>query len=114
VGFYKLDLCDLLVISDEMALDPGMIRLRAKGSAGGHNGLADIIEKLGTNEFARLRVGIGQSGMIDSVGYVLGLPSNDDKQLLDEAIGRAAEAVKCWVESGTEAAMNEFNVQADL
>ncbi len=114
VGFYKLSVSELLVISDEMALVPGAIRLRAKGSAGGHNGLADIIEKLGTNEFARLRVGIGLSGMIDSVGYVLGKPSKDDRQLLDEAIDRAAEAVKCWVENGTEAAMNEFNIQTDL
>ncbi len=113
VGFYKLSLCDLLVISDEMALEPGTIRLRAKGSAGGHNGLTDIIAKLGTNEFARLRVGIGQSGMIDSADYVLGLPSKDDNQLLDEAISRAAEVVKFWVESGIEAAMNEFNTQTD-
>ncbi len=60
VGFYKLDLRDLIVVTDDMALEIGRIRVRAQGSAGGHNGLADIIEKLGSNEFARCRVGIGQ------------------------------------------------------
>ena len=59
VGFYKLPLSELLVVTDDMALEPGRIRIRAKGSAGGHKGLADIIEKLGTNQFGRLRVGIG-------------------------------------------------------
>jgi len=109
VGFYKLDAGDLLVITDDMDLEPGRIRIRAKGSAGGHNGLADIIEKLGTNEFARCRIGIGQSGREDAVDYVLDKPTKAEKPLLAEAIERAREAVLCWIEYGTEKTMNEFN-----
>ena len=108
-GFYKLDVDDLLVVTDDMDLDPGRIRIRAKGSAGGHNGLADIAEKLGTNEFARCRVGIGQSGQQEAVDYVLDGPASDQKPLLDEAIERAKDAVFCWIEHGVETAMNEFN-----
>jgi len=109
VGFYRLELCDLLVISDDMALDPGRIRLRARGSAGGHNGLADIIEKLGTQEFSRLRLGIGTCGAIDDVDFVLGEPTETEKPLLNEAIERARAAVIYWLENGIEAAMNAFN-----
>jgi len=109
VGFYKLELGDLLVVTDDMALPPGRIRIRAKGSAGGHNGLADIIEKLGTNEFGRLRVGIGQSSEEEAVDYVLDKPTEQEKPLLDEAIVKGREAVLCWVEYGIEAAMNKFN-----
>jgi PTH1 family peptidyl-tRNA hydrolase len=108
-GFYKLDAGDLLVVTDDMALEPGRIRLRAKGSAGGHNGLADIIEKLGTNEFARCRVGIGPSGEQDAVDFVLDRPARADKPLLAEAIERARDAVMCWIEHGIETAMNTFN-----
>ena len=109
MGFYKAGLSDLLVVVDDMAIEPGRIRLRAKGSSGGHNGLADIIEKLGTEDFGRLRIGIGQSGKQDSVDFVLDKPSKADKQLLDAAIKKSQEAVLFWVEHGIEATMNEFN-----
>jgi len=109
VGFYRLDTSDLLVVTDDMDLEPGRIRIRSKGSAGGHKGLTDIIEKLGTNEFGRLRIGIGQSGETEAYDYVLDKPSEDEKPLLDEAIERAREAVLCWVEDGIEAAMNKYN-----
>ncbi|MHC4226996.1 MAG: aminoacyl-tRNA hydrolase [Planctomycetota bacterium] len=108
-GFYKLSVHDLLVVTDDMDLEPGRIRIRAKGSAGGHNGLADIAEKLGTNEFARCRVGIGRSGQQEAVDYVLDRPAGNQKPLLAEAIERAREAVFCWIEHGVETAMNEFN-----
>ena len=75
MAFYKLSVGGLLVVSDDMALAVGAIRLRAKGSAGGHNGLADVIEKIGTNQFSRLRVGIGQSDREDDMDYVLSRPS---------------------------------------
>ncbi|MHC4336657.1 MAG: aminoacyl-tRNA hydrolase [Planctomycetota bacterium] len=71
VGFYKLDVSDLLVVTDDMSLEPGRIRIRAKGSCGGHNGLADVIEKLGTESVGRLRIGIGASDIEDAVDYVL-------------------------------------------
>jgi len=108
-GFYKLNIGELIVVTDDMDLEPGRIRLRYKGSAGGHNGLADIIQKLGTNEFARCRVGIGQSAEADAVGYVLGKPREDEKPLLAAAIERARNAVLCWIEYGIETAMNKFN-----
>ena len=108
-GFYKLGVEDLLVISDDMDLEPGRIRLRAKGSAGGHNGLADITQSLGTDEFARCRVGIGRSVRQDSVDYVLERPTNEQRPLLDAARERARDAVFCWIEHGIETAMNRFN-----
>jgi PTH1 family peptidyl-tRNA hydrolase len=108
-GFYKLNIGELIVVTDDMDLEPGMIRLRYKGSAGGHNGLADIIEKLGTNEFARCRVGIGRSVEADTVGYVLDKPKENEKPLLAAAMERARNAVLCWIEYGIEKAMNKFN-----
>jgi len=109
VGFYKLNVGDLLVVTDDMDLEPGRMRIRAKGSAGGHNGLADIIDKLGTNEFARCRIGIGHSGEQDAVDYVLEKPTQAEEPLLAGAIERAREAVLCWIEYGTEKTMNKFN-----
>jgi len=113
VGFYKLDLGDLIVVTDDMALEVGRIRVRASGSAGGHNGLADIIAKLGSDEFARCRVGIGASRAAEAVGHVLGRPPEPDRVLLNQAILRARDAVLCWVESGIEKTMNTFNSSAN-
>ncbi len=109
VGFYKAKIKNLLVVTDDMAIEPGKIRLRTKGSSGGHNGLVDIIEKLGTNQFARLRVGIGQSGFESASGYVLKKPSKQEQAPLAEAIERAKKAALCWIEYGAEKTMNEFN-----
>ena len=116
MGFYKLAESDLMVVTDDMALAPGRIRIRAKGSAGGHKGLADIIQKLGTSEFARCRIGIGHprnSSSIEypesSIDYVLDKPSRTEKPLLDEAIITAKDAVLYWVECGIEKTMNKFN-----
>ena len=109
---YKLDTSDLLVITDDMALPPGAIRLRTKGSAGGHNGLADVIEKLGTESIGRLRIGIGMSPVAyeeTAYDYVLDKPTKHEKLLITEAIERAKKAVLCWVKYGTKKAMNEFN-----
>ena len=111
LGFYKLALSDLIVITDDLALEPGKIRLRAKGSAGGHNGLSDIIQKLGTTEFARCRVGIGSQNdefRQSQVDYVLSEPTKSQKPLLDDGIIKAKEAVLCWIEYGIETAMNKF------
>jgi len=112
VGFYKLDLKNLMIVTDDLALEPGRIRIRARGSAGGHNGLVDIIEKLGTNEFARCRVGIGDKteklGQ-NQIDYVLSRPTKEQKALLDAAIIKARDAVMCWIEHGIETAMNKYN-----
>ena len=109
VGFYKLGAGDLLVVTDDMDLEPGRIRIRAKGSAGGHNGLDDIIEKLGTEQFNRLRIGIGQCGTEDAVDYVLTKFRQKEKPLMEEATAKAHQAVLCWIEYGIERTMNEFN-----
>ncbi len=109
VGFYKLPLTDLLVVSDDFALDTGRIRLRAQGSAGGHNGLNDIIARLGSDAFGRCRVGIGHVSGAAAASYVLGRPADDEKPLLNEAILKAREAVLCWIEFGINKAMNLFN-----
>lgn len=108
-GYYRLDVGDLLVVSDDLDLEPGRIRLRAKGSAGGHNGLADIAQKLGTVEFARCRIGIGCDDRQDSVGYVLDRPTSDQEPPLTAAIEKARDAVFCWIEYGIDTAMNRFN-----
>ena len=109
LGFYKLAISDIMVVADDMALDPGVIRLRGKGSAGGHNGLADIVEKLGSDEFARLRVGIGKSAFPDARDYVLGEPSKEEKELIANGIKNAHQALLCWLTDGLEKAMNRFN-----
>ncbi|MEX0889886.1 MAG: aminoacyl-tRNA hydrolase [Chloroflexota bacterium] len=97
----------LLVVADDVDLPLGKIRLRRGGSAGGHNGLRDIIEALGTDQFTRLRVGIGRNG--ETVDHVLSTFSRDEEELADEAIATAADAVERWLAEGTEAAMNAFN-----
>jgi len=108
-GFYRVGVDKLFVVTDDMALEPGSIRIRAKGSAGGHKGLADVIEKLGTEDVARLRIGIGQCGEDTAYDYVLDKPTEAEGKLLDEAIEMAREAVICWVKYGVEKAMNDFN-----
>ena len=108
-GFYKLPISDLIVVTDDMALEPGRIRVRKQGSAGGHNGLSDIIDRLGTNMFARLRVGVGQSGQEIASDYVLSRPGPEEMEILSGAIKRASDAVLCWIKYGVNRAMNEFN-----
>ena len=109
VGFYKLELRDVMVVVDDMALETGSLRVRASGSAGGHNGLADIIEKLGTEAFPRCRVGIGARRSPEAVEHVLGRPESEEKPVLNRAIERARDAVLCWLEFGVDKTMNEFN-----
>ncbi len=110
-GFYKIDVSQILVITDDMAIEPGTIRLRQKGSSGGHNGLADIIACLGTNEFARLRIGIGRSCYPDSKDYVLGRPTKDERELINQAIETAVEATTMWLAKGSAETMNKYNLK---
>ena len=92
-----------------MDIEPGRIRIRTKGSSGGQKGLGDVIEKLGTNEISRLRIGIGRSEFVNDVDFVLGRATKAEKPLLDEAVDRACKAVLYWIENGIENTMNEFN-----
>ena len=106
----KLDATrDLLVLVDDIALPCGSIRLRSEGSAGGHNGLSDIEAKLGTNRYARCRIGIDAPGQIPQRDYVLGRFREDQQPLVDGAIKTAAEAAECWISKGITEAMNRFN-----
>jgi PTH1 family peptidyl-tRNA hydrolase len=98
---------DLLVVADDVDLPLGRMRIRREGSAGGHNGLRDIIEVLGTDQFARLRVGIGRSG--ETVDHVLSTFTRGEEEIAMEAIATAADAVERWLAEGTDATMNAFN-----
>ncbi len=111
VDFYKADPArELIVIYDDIALDPGFLRVRKKGSAGGHNGMKDIISHLGSQEFLRIRVGAGEKpAQYDLVDYVLGRFSPEERKKVEEAICRAADAVKLMVTDQTDAAMNLYN-----
>lgn len=110
VRFYKLNPTDdLLVIVDDIALACGVLRVRGDGSAGGHNGLGDIEQKLGTNIYPRLRIGIDGPGQIPQKDYVLGRFRPDQLERLEPALDEAADAAHIWVTQGLPTAMNRFN-----
>lgn len=98
---------ELLVVADDIDLPLGKLRARRSGSAGGHNGLRDIIGSLGSSEFARLRVGIGRAG--EAVDHVLSTFDTDERELAAEAVATAADAVELWLAEGIEAVMNRYN-----
>jgi PTH1 family peptidyl-tRNA hydrolase len=107
---HEADANSLIVISDDLALPFGTIRLRERGSAGGHNGLKSIISVLGTNEFTRLRIGIQpEHPLSDAKRYVLAEFSNAEKKELDQVLDRAAEALRSVLKDGIKKAMSLFN-----
>ena len=106
---YGLEPSNMLVVYDEMDLEPGALRLRPKGGSGGHNGLKSIIESLSTQEFPRVRIGVGRPRRGGEVEHVLGRASRQDAKLIEEGIERAADAVSAALAEGVEAAMNRFN-----
>ena len=112
-SFYKIEDCDLLVVVDDMALELGRVRLRSGGSSGGHNGLKDIVGRLGHDAFARLRIGIGAAAHNDAVGHVLGRFDESEQKAVDEAIVRAADAVDCWIDCGVDEAMTRYNAKIE-
>ncbi len=111
VDYYKIDPeTELLVIYDDISLEPGNIRIRKKGSAGGHNGIKSIIAQLGTQNFQRIRIGVGEKPKNwDLADYVLGTFGKEDRPLVEEAIGNAAEAAAMIVQRKIDEAMNRFN-----
>ena len=108
VNFYKIDLHDIVVIYDDMALEPGEIRLRVKGSSGGQKGIQNIIDNLGTDEIQRIRIGIGEPEY-NAIDYVLGKPNKEDKEKIDSALEKAALAIKEYLTNSFVNAMNKYN-----
>ena len=110
-AFFKIDPASrLIVIHDDIDLDPDVLRIRKQGSAGGHNGMKDIIQKLGSEQFCRVRVGVGAKPKDwDLADYVLSRFTPSDRTLVDEALEAAADAVEKIVTEGPDAAMNTFN-----
>ena len=109
--YFKIPPERVLVVSDEVALVPGRLRMRASGSAGGHNGLKNIILHLGTENFPRLRVGVGSPPHpdYDMADWVMGVPRGEDAAALEKAEERAADAIECCVQQGIDRAMNRYN-----
>ena len=109
--FYKIPPEHIIVVSDEISLPVGKLRIRTKGSAGGHNGLKDIIAKLGTSDFPRIRLGVGAPPHpdYDMADWVLGSFKNQDALDMADCAKRAAEAVECYIAEGADKAMNLYN-----
>jgi PTH1 family peptidyl-tRNA hydrolase len=108
VDFYQVPLADLLVVCDDINLPLGKLRVRARGTHGGHNGLRDIQNHLGTTEYARLRLGVGAPDE-EAVGHVLGRFRPSERPVIDDAVTLAAQAVGVWVRQGVEVCMNQYN-----
>ena len=111
MSFYRVPLSQMLVVADDADLPLGEIRLRGKGSSGGHHGLESIEQHVGSREFARLKVGIGRTvdGQREITGHVLGKFSAPENKLLEKVLHRSALQAECWVNEGLEKAMNRFN-----
>ena len=108
--YYKCEPADIVVIYDDISLDVGKLRVRAKGSAGGHNGMKNIIQHLGTQEFPRIRVGIGEKpSRMDLADYVLSRFLPEEQPLIRDSVNRAREALVTLITQGIDAAMNAFN-----
>ena len=111
IDYYKIEeKTELIVISDDISLAPGALRIRKKGSAGGHNGLKNIILHLGHDEFQRIRLGVGEKPAgYDLADYVLGHFNEDDRALIAKSVEQAAQAAEVMITEGADKAMNLFN-----
>ncbi len=108
VSYFKIPLEDIIVVYDDMALAPGKIRLRPGGSSGGHKGIQNIIDNLGSQEIKRIRVGIGEP-TYDTIDYVLSKPTKEERVLIDEAIVNSANAIKDILKDNFDKAMTKYN-----
>lgn len=112
VDFYKVEPENIIIIYDDISLDVGQLRIREKGSAGGHNGIKNIIAHLGTQEFPRIKVGVGEKPQgWDLADYVLGRYNAEDRKMIDAAQKDAADAVKLMVAGDVKTAMNRYNTK---
>lgn len=110
IDWLKADIDELVVVYDDLDLPPGQIRLRLKGSSGGHNGMKSLIQHLGTEEFKRIKIGIGRpQGKMPIPDYVLSDFHKSEIESMADAVDRAAEAINCWIDSTFEEAMNRYN-----
>ena len=109
VHYFKIELEEIVVIYDDMALEPGVIRLRKEGSSGGHKGMQNIIDCLSTEQIKRIRIGIGEPGENDTIDFVLSKPLKDEVPVIEEAIANAVRAVKEMLKSDFDRAMNKYN-----
>lgn len=109
LNFYKIDISDLLVISDDLDMPLGKIKLKLSGSCGGHNGLRNIEQNIGTQEYKRLKIGISNNKNIDTKDYVLGKLSRDDFNILNESIDKAVDIISEFVSVKFENIMNKYN-----
>ncbi len=110
VNFYKIPLENVIVIYDDIDIEPGLIRIRKKGSSGSHNGMKSVIAELGSGEFARIRVGIGKPKHEgDMINYVIGAVPEEEQKELENGVERAKEAVIEILRSGIDTSMNKFN-----
>jgi PTH1 family peptidyl-tRNA hydrolase len=114
VDFYEVPLGDLLIVCDDINLELGRLRARARGTHGGHNGLRDIQNHLGTAEYSRLRIGVGAPAEqgADAAAYVLDRFRPGERPIIADAILRASQAVGVWLRQGIEACMNQYNARA--
>ena len=109
-SFFKLDNQDLLIVCDDLNLPVGKLRFRSRGSSGGQKGLEDIIQRLATEDFPRLRIGVGTAPEgWDWANYVLGKFTGDELSAIAEAVGQATDAVAAWAHQGIEFCMNQYN-----
>lgn len=112
VDFYKVEPEDIIIIYDDVSLEPGQLRIRLKGSAGGHNGIKNIIAHLGTQEFPRIKVGVGEKPpRMDLAAYVLSRFSQGEQKLMDDAFSEAAGAAVMMMTDGADRAMNHYNTK---
>ncbi len=112
VDFYKADPEEVIIIYDDISLEPGQLRIRLKGSAGGHNGIKNIIAHLGTQEFPRIKVGVGaKPPRMDLAAYVLSRFSQEEQKLMDDAFLAAADAAVMMITDGADRAMNHYNTK---
>lgn len=109
MDYYKIDVKDILIVYDDIALDLGRIRFRANGSDGGHNGIKSIIKHVGTKEFDRLKIGIGPQPNIPSENYVLQNFPKDQLETLKDVLKKSDEAIKFYLENDIQKAQNKFN-----
>ncbi|MBN2305566.1 MAG: aminoacyl-tRNA hydrolase [Anaerolineae bacterium] len=113
-SFYQIPPSHILVIYDDLDLPPGTLRIRPKGGSGGHRGMTDIINKLGSQDFPRIRFGIGRPpGQMDPAAFVLHLFDADDLPLIEQTVERAIKAVETWLSDGIDTAMNRYNGTTD-